>query len=91
MASDVSGNDRNVENEEEVITSSEQIGKGTREEGYQENETESEFGTVASIDYTPCFKDLQNDVRFNSVILLAFLLLFGLLKGLKNYECRVYK
>lgn len=84
MASDVSGNDRIGENEEEEISSSEQIGKGTREECYQENETESEFHTVASIDYTSYFKDLQNDVRFNSVILLAFILLFGLLKGLKK-------
>lgn len=84
MASDVSGNDRLSENEEEETSSSEQIGKGTREEGYQEYESESESVTVASIDYTSNFKDLQNDVRFNSVILLAFLLLFGLLKGFKK-------
>lgn len=77
MASDVSGNDQFEEVEE--------VGKAVAEEVEKKSDeiSESESFTAASIDYSPMFKDLQNEVRFNSVIILAFLLLFGLLKGLK--------
>lgn len=80
MASDVSGNDRFED--EEITFENEEVGKGTREEGFRENETEQI--TVNSIDYVPYLQDIQNDIRFNSVILLALVLLFGLLKGFKK-------
>ena len=85
MESDVSGNDQ-FEEEIEEFDSLEEVEEVETEEGEENQDeiSESESVTVTSIDYTPMLENLQNDIRFNSVILLAFLLLFGLLKGLKK-------
>lgn len=76
---DVSGNNVSVEDTEEVENV--EALKGTREE---DSRGDYEAIVSDSIDYSYYLEDLHNDITFNNALLLAFLLLFGLLKGLKK-------
>lgn len=97
MANDVSGNDpqneavefeetvnADDEVEEEEIFSTDQVGKGIREEGEKLSEEFSSENVSTSIDYSPYLEDISNGVKFNGLILLGLVLLLGLLMGLKK-------
>lgn len=81
---DVSGNDENlnvvVESEEDVIEESEEDVL----EGSENEENQSETVTYVSYDYTSYFEDINTTLKFQTAVIIGFLLLVGFIVGWKK-------
>lgn len=83
--SDSSVEEIEEETVEEVVEESEE--EFSDQEGSESNEAaETETVTVIAYDYTSYFESIQNANTFQGACLVAILILFGLLMGLRKHD-----